>query len=188
MSTKTCRHSWIKIEGRAHLEVNTNYWALLERSKVQLEPGRFSHNLRTWRGSKAIVCNRTCLVFFCIVTPLPDIIFTYSDLWLALSICASGLQSNLVHFQRSEMGWRTWHDYSYPLGISCDVQTLHVGKKPKWGFEPLCFSPAFVFWLVWVPALLLVLTGTSVGNREATCASLVCWCIYCFILAQLLMN
>lgn len=64
MNTKTCRHSWIKIEGRAHLEVNTNYWALLERSKVQLEPGRFSHNLRTWRGSKAIVCNRTCLVFF----------------------------------------------------------------------------------------------------------------------------
>lgn len=55
MSTKTRRHSQIKIEGRTHLEVSTNYWALLERSKEQLEPGRCCRDLRAWRGQSCVV-------------------------------------------------------------------------------------------------------------------------------------
>lgn len=47
--------SQIRVEGRTHLEASTNYWALLERNKVQLEPGRSCCDLRAWRRQSCAV-------------------------------------------------------------------------------------------------------------------------------------
>lgn len=169
----------LKLKEELTLKGTQTIELLLEKSKVQLEPDRCSHDPRTWWGDWGDGVQRDAVFLHC---------KTSSGSKVPSRLIHPCQWGDLVHGQRSEMGCRTLPDHAHPLWMACSVRTA-------------CWKGATMrIWTLLHFPKVCVLTG--LGPRSVTgadwgqcghswghtCLSLVYQCMLCLILTELWMN